>query len=96
MGVSAKLRVISYDISDDKRRRRVARILEDAGSRVQYSVFEMRLTDRALEKVVERVQIDLGQTDSLRVYTIGQTGERKCQAIGACIPIDKEAGFWLM
>ena len=35
--------VVAYDIPDDRRRTRVAKVLEDYGDRVQYSVFEMNL-----------------------------------------------------
>ena len=31
---------VAYDITDDKRRNKVAKILKDFGKRVQYSVFE--------------------------------------------------------
>ncbi len=42
--------VISYDIADDKRRNRVAKTLENYGTRVQYSVFECILEK---EKFIE-------------------------------------------
>jgi len=35
--------VVAYDICDDRRRTKVAKILEDFGDRAQYSVFEMDL-----------------------------------------------------
>ncbi|MEW6376162.1 MAG: CRISPR-associated endonuclease Cas2, partial [Thermodesulfobacteriota bacterium] len=35
--------VVSYDIPDDQRRIKIAKILEDFGDRVQYSVFECLL-----------------------------------------------------
>ena len=35
--------VVSYDVSDDRRRRKVAKIMEGYGYRVQYSVFECDL-----------------------------------------------------
>lgn len=38
--------MITYDISDDRIRYRVAKILENHGSRVQYSVFECRLREQ--------------------------------------------------
>src|SRR6266511_1773180 len=41
----AMLYVISYDISVDRRRARVAKLLEGFGQRVQYSVFECDLTE---------------------------------------------------
>ena len=37
--------LVSYDISDPKRLRRVARALEGYGVRLQYSVFECPLDD---------------------------------------------------
>ena len=39
------LTLLAYDISDQKRLAKVARICEDYGVRVQYSVFECRLEE---------------------------------------------------
>ena len=39
------LTLIGYDISDQKRLARVARVCEDFGVRVQYSMFECRLEE---------------------------------------------------
>jgi CRISPR-associated protein Cas2 len=39
------LTLLGYDISDPKRLARVARVCEDFGVRVQYSVFECRLDE---------------------------------------------------
>ena len=41
--------LVSYDISDDKRRRKVCKILEGYGYRVQYSVFECDLDDKKIQ-----------------------------------------------
>ncbi|MBW1990880.1 MAG: CRISPR-associated endonuclease Cas2, partial [Deltaproteobacteria bacterium] len=49
--------VVSYDIVDDRRRLRLAKLLTDYGHRVQKSVFECDLDDRrflALKSQVER------------------------------------------
>ncbi len=35
--------VVSYDVVDDARRRRIARMLESHGSRLQFSLFECRM-----------------------------------------------------
>lgn len=96
MSRNSKLRVLCYDVSSDKRRRKIARALEDRVSRVQYSVFEGRLTPRALAAVVQEVKPLLDKGDSLRVYTIGSTGERQCEVHGSGAPIDREAGYWLL
>lgn len=41
--------IVAYDIKDTNRLRRVAKCCEDWGYRVQYSVFECRLTTSQLE-----------------------------------------------
>lgn len=43
--------LVSYDIADPKRLRRVARALEGFGTRLQYSVFECPLDELRLEKL---------------------------------------------
>jgi CRISPR-associated protein Cas2 len=47
--------VVSYDISDDKRRRKVAKIMEGYGYRVQYSVFECELEPKKLSQLIRRL-----------------------------------------
>lgn len=43
--------LVSYDIRDDARLRRVAKLLEGYGERLQYSVFRCRLTAREEERL---------------------------------------------
>jgi CRISPR-associated protein Cas2 len=91
-----KLRILCYDVSSNKRRRKVARRLEDVASRVQYSVFEARLSAKVLKRVVADVEKLLENGDSLRVYSVGKTGERYCEVHGTGVPVDKNEGFWLL
>jgi CRISPR-associated protein Cas2 len=96
MSRSMQLRVFCYDVSDNRRRRKVARLLEEEAVRVQYSVFEARMSDRASARLAASVESVLAENDSLRVYTIGRTGETKCEVRGAGVPIETNAGYWLM
>lgn len=43
--------MVCYDVRDDARLRRVARLLEGYGERLQYSVFRCRLTPREEERL---------------------------------------------
>lgn len=43
--------LVSYDVRDPKRLKRVAKKLESYGTRVQYSVFRCRLDTEMLEKL---------------------------------------------
>ena len=59
--------VVCYDISNDKRRNKVALILEDYGVRVQYSVFECLLTDDLLRILKDRLKNTIEEEED-KVY----------------------------
>ena len=65
------LYLISYDITDDGRRRRAMEALKDYGRRVQYSVFECDLDEAGLEELLGRLDFEVERrTDSCRVYRL--------------------------
>lgn len=63
--------VCAYDIPDDRRRLRVARVLEGYGDRVQLSVFEAVLSQEQLDTLVAEVtaELELGE-DALTIYPL--------------------------
>lgn len=75
--------VVSYDVSDDARRRRVAKVLAAFGERVQYSVFDCLLTDKRLMELDDRIRkvIDESQ-DSVRFYKLCSACERRMRVRG--------------
>jgi len=59
----------AYDISSNKRRAKIARIMESMGARVQGSVFEIWLNEKEFALLVKRSQKVLNEKeDSLRLY----------------------------
>ena len=64
--------MIAYDISDDRTRYKVADMLKNHGSRVQYSVFECYLTRPQLRVLRNRVSPLLDRDDSVRWYPLCQ------------------------
>ncbi len=63
--------LISYDISDDKRRAKILKILKSYGVRVQFSVFEGDSTGRTIRELKSKIReiIDL-KIDSVRLYPL--------------------------
>lgn len=64
--------VVSFDISDDRDRYRVVKVIKEYGIRVQKSVFECpRLTEGQLLRMKHRLEarIDHG-SDSVRYYAL--------------------------
>jgi len=83
--------VVAYDISDDRRRSRVARELETWGNRTQFSVFECDLDHREVEEMIECVRELCVEGDALRVYRICQDCERNAIIVGgADLALDKD------
>lgn len=95
MAAAEMLMVFSYDVADDKRRRRVARVLEDAAVRVQKSVFEARMGERAADRLAARIAEHLGPGDSLRVYAVGAHGMARSKAYGGA-PLAEDQDFYLL
>ncbi len=62
---------VCYDVSDDRRRTRIARILSDFGRRVQLSVFEADLSQERFERLMVRIRRALDQDeDRVRIYRL--------------------------
>jgi CRISPR-associated protein Cas2 len=65
--------VVTYDISCDKRRKKVADLLEGYGQRVQYSVFECALSATKFKELQKRLRQRIKlEEDSVRMYPISQ------------------------
>ena len=63
--------LITYDIEDNKRRKKVSDLLEGYGYRVNYSVFEFYLNKKELDEIVLQVKDILNKKkDSFRVYRV--------------------------
>jgi CRISPR-associated protein Cas2 len=88
--------LVSYDVATSeqggqKRLRRVAKICQNYGQRVQYSVFEC-LVDPAQWAVLRQKlteEIDTAH-DSLRFYFLGSNWRRRVEHVGAKPAIDIE------
>ena len=80
--------VISYDVKTDvpggkKRLRRIAKLLESYGQRVQFSVFECEVDEGKWLMLKDRILKEINsKEDSLRIYKLGNTWEKKIEQYG--------------
>ena len=75
--------VIAYDIADSKRLNRIAKIMEDYGTRVQYSVFEVYADRHVLKQLMVRVMMVMNpEEDSVRIYSLCKDCEGKLEILG--------------
>lgn len=73
--------LLSYDVRDDARRRRAARILEGYGERVQFSVFRVHGTPRQLMRVQWELARVLLPADNLLVIPIPDAVARNIRTL---------------
>ena len=80
--------LVSFDICDNKRRRRVVKIILSYMARVQKSVFEGFLSHQQLSVFQGKIlkEIDL-ECDSVRYYPLYQEAEKKIvvQGVGEAV-----------
>ena len=76
--------VVSYDITSDRLRNKIAKTLEGYGTRIQYSVFECRLTEKKYKEMYRKLmQLMTDEEEgSIRIYSICGNCEEKICTIG--------------
>lgn len=75
--------VITYDISEDKRRTKIHKILSSYGQWMQFSVFECNLTATQYAKLRNRLnKLIQSETDSIRFYFLCGCCQNKVERIG--------------
>ena len=88
--------LVSYDVATSdahgmRRLRRVAKICQEYGQRVQNSVFECLVEPAQFEMLKARLrkEADLGR-DSLRFYNLGSYSKRRIEHMGVKESYDPE------
>lgn len=75
--------LISYDIANDRKRSKVATLLEAHGTRVQYSVFECNLSESQLASLKKKLAPHVKPEDSIRFYRLCKECVGRVEIIGA-------------
>ena len=78
--------LITYDIRDDRRREKLAKLLLSYGDRVQYSVYECLVTQAQLETIHCKSGEILAEEDSLRFYPLCRSCRTKIETTD-CPPV---------
>lgn len=93
--------LVTYDINTEgragrRRLRRVAKICEDYGQRVQYSVFECTVNQMQLDAMLAALSDEMNTSvDSLRVYRLYSGRDNSIQTFGRDKYIDFSAPLLL-
>lgn len=68
---NSSLVLVMYDISDNKKRYRFAKLLKRFGVRVQWSVFECKLNNSKYQKLCKQISYLFSGEENIRIYKLG-------------------------
>jgi len=94
--MTPELWLVSYDISDDRTRYRVDRLLSAYGDRLQKSVFTCRMTAAGLRELRRRIEETIDpSSDSVRLYPLCEWCEARAGRSGPslCPPVP---AWWIV
>ena len=70
--------LLIYDIVDNGKRTRFAKLMEGYGKRVQKSAFEIRIDKKKFKELLSRIPAYVSNEDSIKLYKIRGNGEVYC------------------
>jgi len=83
--------VIAYDISDDRRRDRLANALLDFGARIQHSVFLAHLDLDLASRMKQKIEVLLVPEDRCHVFPLCGACQERTWVFGAAeLPRDED------
>ncbi|GAB5046629.1 CRISPR-associated endonuclease Cas2 [Thermodesulfovibrio sp. TK110] len=83
--------VVVYDISDDRERLKVDKLLKNYGFRVQKSVFECRLNESLKKKLISELKSLNVKTGFIKIYLLTDILDAKTVGKAAVSIDDKDA-----
>lgn len=88
--------IVAYDIADEKRLNRVAKVILDYGTRVQKSIFEVDITPKAFKELKERIEnIIVAEEDGVKYFPLCEKCAGTVEIIGQGIFTDPEREFYI-
>lgn len=81
--------IVSYDIESDRSRARFAKFLKKFGHRLQYSVYELKNSNRVLRNIMSEVELSYEKkfkmTDSVIVFSMCESCRKKIYRYGSAV-----------
>ena len=88
--------VFTCDVSENRRRHRIARLPEEESTRVRKPVFQPRMSSTRAGALDQRIAGLLGDGDGLRVCAADEDGLSRSRVYGDAAPFETEEGCWVV
>ncbi|MDA3915700.1 MAG: CRISPR-associated endonuclease Cas2 [Deltaproteobacteria bacterium] len=89
--------LVTYDIANPKRLRRVARIMQDFGQRVQKSIFEVSLTPAVFKQMKFQIDNTIEPAeDGVKYFPLCRKCTTRTELIGQGFLIDPDEEYYIL
>jgi len=86
--------IITYDFESNKKRAKFSKFLEKYGRRIQYSVFEIRNSNRILQNILREIELNYKKSfsgaDSILLFSLCEGCKKKVYRYGYAENEEKE------
>ena len=90
--------IVSYDFEDNRRRSKFSKFLKKYGRRIQYSVFEIKNSQRFLANIIKEVDLKykpiFTKSDSIVIINVCEGCKSKVRRYGYAENEEKEVLFF--
>ncbi len=79
--------IVSYDFTNDKKRAKFAKFLKQYGYKLQYSVYQIKNSQRILNNILEEIELvykkTFNDTDSILIFSLCEGCQKKIKRYGS-------------
>jgi CRISPR-associated endonuclease Cas2 len=90
--------IISYDFSNDKKRAKFAKFLKQYGNKIQYSVYQIKNSQRLLNIIMTEIELrykkTFDNTDSILIIRICAGCQKKIVRYGSAVHEESEVVYF--
>lgn len=90
--------IVCYDFQNDKTRTKFSKFLKKFGRKIQYSVYEIRNSQRILQNILDEVELKYKKlfknTDSILIFMICEGCKKKIIRYGYAANEEEEVVFF--
>jgi len=90
--------IIAYDFSDDKVRLDFSKFLKKFGRKIQYSVYEIKNSQRVLQNILDEIKLKyrkrFSSSDSILIFQVCEGCQKRIIRYGYAANEEKEIVFF--
>ena len=81
--------IVAYDFSNNKRRSKFAKFMQEYGEKIQYSVYKVKHSPRVLRKIIAEIdnkyKKNFTKADSIYIFPVNEVNNKHIYRYGSAV-----------